>query len=321
MSNITPKVDLAFKKIFGVEENKDLLISLINSIVSHEDQVSDITLLNPYNPKNFKNDKLSILDVKARGSDGKRFNIEIQISDEADYDKRALYYWGKMYTEQLKTGDDYSTLHKAIGIHILNFTSILGTDKYHNVFHIKEKDSGIRYFKDLELHTIELKKFSNNKEELPDIIARIKNSLDMWVAFLTRNDLLNSDNLPKELDNIQLKKAVHVLEVMNFTDEERTLYEDHLKWLMIEANTLKKYEQQGREAGLAEGIEIGEAKGMEKGLAEGETRGIEKGIEKGAEQRNIEVAINMIKQNLTTELIGQVTGLTNDEILKLRNRN
>ena len=52
---VTPKVDLAFKKIFGVEENKDLLISLINSIVSEKDQVADLTLLNPYNPQNFPN--------------------------------------------------------------------------------------------------------------------------------------------------------------------------------------------------------------------------------------------------------------------------
>ena len=58
MEKITPRVDLAFKKIFGVEENKDLLISLINSIVSEADQVSEVTLLNPYNPKNFRNDKL-----------------------------------------------------------------------------------------------------------------------------------------------------------------------------------------------------------------------------------------------------------------------
>ena len=92
MEKISPRVDLAFKKIFGVEENKDLLISLINSIVGQDDQVEDITLLNPYNPKNFRQDKLSILDIKAKGIDGKRFNIEIQISDEADYDKRALYY-------------------------------------------------------------------------------------------------------------------------------------------------------------------------------------------------------------------------------------
>src|SRR5689334_21825825 len=119
MSPITPRVDLAFKKIFGVEENKDLLISLINSIISKEDQVADVTLLNPYNPKNFRHDRLSILDIKAKGMDGKRFNIEIQITDEGDYDKRALYYWAKLYSEQLKTGDNYSKLSKAIGIHIL----------------------------------------------------------------------------------------------------------------------------------------------------------------------------------------------------------
>ena len=76
MEKISPRVDLAFKKIFGVEENKDLLISLINSIVGKEDQVKEVTLLNPYSPKNFRQDKLSILDVKATNQEGKRFNIE-----------------------------------------------------------------------------------------------------------------------------------------------------------------------------------------------------------------------------------------------------
>lgn len=224
MSIISLKVDIAFKKIFGVEENKDLLISLINSIVSEADQLADITLLNPYNPKNFKHDKLSILDVKAKGIDGKRFNIEIQISDEADYDKRALYYWAKLYTEQLQVSDDYSLLSKAIGIHILNFVSIPEASKYHNIFHITEKDSDLLYFKDLELHTIELKKFaSNSNDELSDLIAKVKNSLDMWLAFLTRHDLLKPDALPKELNNPNLKKALNVLEVMGFTDIERVL--------------------------------------------------------------------------------------------------
>ena len=244
MSNISPRVDIAFKKIFGVEENKDLLISLINSIVSKEDQVIGVTLLNPYNPKSFRKDKLSILDIKAEGHDGKRFNIEIQISDEEDYDKRALYYWAKLYTEQLKVAEDYSKLSKAIGIHILNFTSIPEVDKYHNVFHITEKESGMLYFKDLELHTIELKKFTkDSNEELSDIIAKVKNSLDMWVAFLTRYDLLKADNLPQALNDDSLRKAITVLDVMNFSPIEREAYEDHLKWLMIEASTVKKAEE------------------------------------------------------------------------------
>ena len=292
MEKITPRVDLAFKKIFGVEENKDLLISLINSIVSRADQVSNVTLLNPYNPKNFKNDKLSILDIKAEGFDGKRFNIEIQISDEADYDKRALYYWAKLYTEQLKSSQDYSTLSKAIGIHILNFTSIPQVDKYHNVFHVTEKDSGLLYFKDLELHTIELNKFTKNSDDkLSDIIAKVRTTLDMWVAFLTRHDLLNKDNLPKELDDASLKKALTVLDVMNFSQEEREAYEDHLKWLRIEANTLKKYEQTGRKEGREEGREEGKA----------------------------ELIKIMLTKGKTIEEIIEFTGLSKEKIEKLKN--
>jgi len=88
--HVNPTVPLSFKKIFGIEENKDLLISLINSIVGEEDQVVGVTLLNPYNQKSFKKDKLSILDIKAEGNHGKKFNIEIQITDEADYDKRVV---------------------------------------------------------------------------------------------------------------------------------------------------------------------------------------------------------------------------------------
>jgi len=298
MEKISPRVDVAFKKIFGVEENKDLLISLINSIVGKEDQVLDITLLNPYNPQNFRQDKLSILDIKAKGIDGKRFNIEIQISDEADYDKRALYYWAKLYTEQLKVAQDYSTLAKAIGIHILNFTSIPEAENYHNVFHIIEKENGFAYFKDLELHTIELNKFTcDSSEELQDIVAKTRNALDMWLTFLTRHDLLKADKLPKELDNDKLKKALKVLDVLNFSEEERELYEDHLKWLRIEANTLKKTAEKAKEEGIAEGIE------------------------KGIEKRNIEVAINMIKQKLDNKLISSVTGLNLEEILKLKNKN
>ncbi|KJV91641.1 Rpn family recombination-promoting nuclease/putative transposase [Rickettsia bellii] len=242
MYKVNPRVDLAFKKIFGVEENKDLLISLINSIVSEKDQIVEVTLLNPYNPKNFAADKLSILDVKAKSEAGKMFNIEIQVTDEADYDKRALYYWSKLYAEQLKAGDDCSKLNKTIGIHILNFTSILNTANYHSAFELRDRVTGLVYFEDIELHTIELNKFTNAKEELTDIVKKVKDSLDIWLAFLTRHDLLNKDKLPKKLDNKVLKKALTVLEVMNFNEEERNTYEDRLKWLMIEANTLKKTE-------------------------------------------------------------------------------
>ena len=90
MTLLNPRVDLAFKKFFGTEENKDLLISLINSIVAPEDQVVDIEILNPYNSRNFVRDKQSILDIKAKDSLGNYYDIEMQICNEGDYEERAL---------------------------------------------------------------------------------------------------------------------------------------------------------------------------------------------------------------------------------------
>jgi len=104
------------------------------------------------------------------------------------------------------------------------------------------------YFKDLELHTIELGKFCDNvRADLADIAAKIKNSLDIWVTFLTRHDLLNKERLPPKLDNPEMRKALGVLEVMNFGEEERQAYEERVKWFMIESNTLRKREDDVRE--------------------------------------------------------------------------
>lgn len=308
MEIINPRVDIAFKKIFGVEENKDLLIALINSIVSEEDQVAEVVLLNPYNPKNFMDDKLSILDIKAKGVDGKRFNIEIQITDDADYDKRALYYWAKLYSEQLKASNNYSSLSKAIGIHILNFTAILGTAKYHNIFHINEKETGVRYFKDLELHTIELKKFvGDSRPELSEVLAKVHNSLDMWAAFLTRHDLMNKNRLPPPLDDLNLKKALEVLDVMNFAEDEREIYEGHLKWLRDEASALKKAKEDGKAEGRAEGRVEGRAEGREEGREEGRAEEAKRNKEE-LDHQMAKISDSLLAKGMSIEEISQIIG-------------
>jgi predicted transposase/invertase (TIGR01784 family) len=315
---VNPRIDLAFKRIFGVEENKDLTIALLNSIISEEDQVEDITLLNPYNPKHFAEDKLSILDIKARGCNGKLFNIEIQVTDESDYDKRALYYWGKVYTEQLKQGQDYGKLEKAIGIHILNFTSILENKKYHNVFRLTEVEDGFVYFKDIELHTIELNKFENQlPEKLNDLVKKIKTSLDVWSSFLTKYDLLNPEKLPKELDNPQLKKALEVLEHINMRDEEREAYENRLKWLRVETNALNKKYNQGKEEGLKEGEARGIEKGKKEGLKEGEAKGIEKGKEEGKREEKRTLARALLQLGQDSAFVAKAKGLSTSEVENL----
>ena len=239
---LNPKVDLAFKKLFGVEENKDLLMSFINSVVDQKDQVKDIILKNPYNDKNFKNDKLSILDVKAQDAiTDKWYNIEMQISDQDYYDKRALYYWSKLYIGQLGSGVIYSKLEKTICINILNFTCIDGEENYHNTYKLHNTKSKNIFLDDLEIHFIELTKY--HKE--------LKNLLDKWVLFLKDGNLFKE--LPKELEEVNsIKKAMEVLEHMSLNPEEREAYEARLGWLMDEELALEKAEKKGLEKGRKE---------------------------------------------------------------------
>ena len=157
----------------------------------------------------------------------------------------------------MREGFDYSELSKTIGIHILNFLSIPNEQQYHNIFKLREKDTGLHYFKDIELHTIELNKFSKEEtkkdklisrtDELNLMLPKIKTALDRWVTFLTKHELLDKTSLPNELKDENLEKALSVLEVMNLTDEEREAYDSHLKWLGVEASTLRKAEAKGIE--------------------------------------------------------------------------
>ena len=164
---LNPRVDFAFKKLFGSEENKDLLIALINAVVSEQDQVRDIELKNPYSFKDFAQDKMTVMDIKAIDHRGHHYNIEIQITDQPFYNNRMLYYWSKMYGSQLKAGESFDFLKKTIGIHILNF-NMLEEDRYHNVFkilnvsHLLElretgpliEEGHNPFFSHLELHTL-----------------------------------------------------------------------------------------------------------------------------------------------------------------------
>ena len=149
-------------------------MGLINATVSKEDQVEKISILNPYNQKKSAGDKLTILDIKAKSTSGKWFNIEMQINDDAEYKKRSLYYWAKLYSDQLNAGQSYDKLEKTISIHLLNFEMLdesdYGTD-YHNVFKVKHEKTNLILTDMLELHYIELKK-------IPKDLKNIKTTLD-----------------------------------------------------------------------------------------------------------------------------------------------
>jgi predicted transposase YdaD len=128
--------------------------------------------------------------------------------------------------------------------------------------------------------------------------------------------------MPKNLDDPRLKKAMDVLNVMNFTEEERMSYEDRLHWLRIEASALKKQMEKGLKKGMKKGEKIGMKKGreegekigMEKGRKEGREEGEKIGMEKGREEGRKEAALGVARilkqQGLEPSVIALSTGLS-----------
>ncbi|WP_018248967.1 Rpn family recombination-promoting nuclease/putative transposase [Orenia marismortui] len=245
MCRLNPRVDFAFKKLFGTEENKDILISFINSVLDKDEPIKDLILKNPYNSKNFKNDKLSILDFKAVDEKGVWYNIEMQITDQDYYDKRALYYWARLYTGQLESGVNYDKLEKTIVINVLNF-NCLEEKEYHNIYQLLNRESKEELIDHLEIHFIELEKY--NKD-----LSEVQTALDRWTEFLKRADKYDKDKIPTQLAELEsIKKAINVLDTIGLTKEEREAYEARLKWLRDEEMALKKAERKGMEKGKIE---------------------------------------------------------------------
>ena len=277
MCKINPRVDFAFKKLFGSEENKDLLISLINAIVSEQEQVVEVQLKNPYNLADYRAGKMSILDIKAKSGAGLWFNVEMQISEDYNFDKRAIYYWAKLVTEQLSEGMMFKELKKTISINILDFNFVPDTREVHNCYKIINTATGKddKLHDIFELHYIELKKFTKSYQQ-------ISSALDRWSTFLTKAHDLDKNNIPKELVSDQaIVKAIAAVDRM-FDEEERLVYETRMQ-------------------SLAD---------VESKIASAE----EKGMEKGREKERHDMALKLVQQGVAINVIAEVSGLTETEI-------
>ena len=187
--------DFIFKWIFGNQERKDLLLSFINSVLTdgkNEDVIRDIELVDRELDPAFYADKASRLDILGETMDGKKINLEIQTTNSGDIDQRSMYYWAKIYQEQLLEGMHYKDLRPAIAINILNF-NYFPTEKYHSKFVVLDEEELYRLNDNFQLHFIELKKWVK-------LSVKARNRLERWLLFL-------ADNNPMELEEIAMKDA------------------------------------------------------------------------------------------------------------------
>ena len=275
-------VDYAFKRVFGKNGNESILKDFLESILNIE--IKNITIQNPEIPKNMKDVKIGVLDVRAELNGNEIIEVEMQVQDQHNIDKRSPTYLTKIYSDQLQEGEQYIEVKKVVVINILNF-NYYKRNSYHSVARMifeeskenEKVDLGYtteeKYAtNDLEMHFIELPKF---KKKDPDM----SNKLEQWLCLICDEE----DKIKMaESKNEEIEKAKKELEKLAMNPEDRELYELRLKAIRDEMNI--------RYSGYIDGMA----------------------------EKSIEIAKNMLKENVNLELISKVTGLSLEEIENLK---
>jgi predicted transposase/invertase (TIGR01784 family) len=213
MKFVDPKTDIAFKKIFGNEAHKNVLIEFLNEMLELEYPIADVTIKNSYQPPTIFGLKETALDIKATDTTGRQFIVEMQVEKELAFAKRAIYYSSKAYSQQLKAAEKYHQLKPVIFLGILDFT-LFDHEKPLSRHLILNTQNMSHDLKDLEFNFIELPKFTLTEAELETVT-------DKWIYFLQQ--ATNLDHIPTSTPALQ--QAYQIAEQHGWTAEELDAYE------------------------------------------------------------------------------------------------
>jgi len=283
---INPKTDFAFKKIFGSEQSKDILISFLNSLLySGQSTIQDLEIINPYLAPKIQGIKDTYLDVKARLADNKMVIIEMQVLNLEGFEKRILYNAAKAYSIQLEPGEDYTLLNPVIALTLTDFEMFENLPQVISNFVLKEKTVLTDYpINDLELVFVELPKFTKALDELETLA-------DKWIYFI--KSARGLETIPETMGQVpEIRKAFEVANQANLTREELEALEQREIYIHDQRNAIRFALRQGME----QGIQIGR--------------------EQGIQEYKIEIARQMIGV-LDEDTISRITGLSLEEVRRL----
>jgi predicted transposase/invertase (TIGR01784 family) len=292
---INPKTDFAFKKIFGSEQSKGILISFLNSILYAGDAIiQDLTILNPYQAPKILGIKASYLDVKAQLNNGNWVIIEMQVLNVEGFEKRVLYNATKTYAAQLNKGDQYEVLNPVIALTITDFEMFENDDNLTSIvdhqaisrFVLKEKNSLVDYpISDLELVFVELPKF-----KIP--LSDLETLTDKWIYFLQNARDLSV--VPENMGAVaEIQQAFDIANQAGLTPEELDEFEHQWMYLADQKGSAIYARRKGIEQGIEQGREEG-GKDMQRSIAQ------------------------KLLPTLDDETISQITGLSLEEVRSLR---
>ncbi len=283
---LTPKTDVVFQALFGTKGNEEILGGLLSKII--KENVENISLDSNQNLiSKVPEEKMGVLDLRAKIGDKADVEIEVQLKNKHNISERALFYWAKMYSSQLKKGEKYKNLKKTIQVLILDF-ELEELDSFKNA-HAEHKivdtrDSKVIIFKNLEIHIIELPKIMKYPEETEKELKR-------WMEFLINPESEVVKMGAKE--DKKLGEAMEKLEYISGDDELRRIAELREKYILDEESEREAVREEAREEGLTEGRKEGRKEAIK------------------------ETAKKLLEMKIPIEQIIQATKLTEEEIRKL----
>ena len=325
------KTDFAFKKVFGSEESKDILLSFLNALLDFgQETIVDLTLVDPYQIPLIVGMKDTYVDVKAQLSNSTQVIIEMQVLNVPAFEKRVLYNAAKAYSTQLNRGDDYRLLNPVMALTITDFIMFAEWDSIISYFKLLEKQRFISYSDDIELIFVELPKFHKTAAELTSIT-------DKWIYFLKHVGQL--ETIPQILANDQaIQHAFQVANLASLSAQELEIQWKKIDFIMIQKALQKEAEQARQQLEQARQRAEQESQRAEQAhqRAEQESQRAEQAQEQVKQLKQVlttteqilqqtdkattlRIAQQMLKTNANIDFIMRVTGLNTDEIKQLQN--
>ena len=251
------KLDIIFKRVFGNEKNTEIIAGFISDMLDiPREKITKVVIKNVELPPEEIDQKFSRLDLNLY-VDGRKINIEMQVNKESAYKERTLFYWAKLYSDDLDSGEDYSALSQTICVNIINF-NLFDCENYHSHFMLKEKERDEIMTDKLAIHFFELKKVGKYKRN---------KRMEDWLTLInaeTEGDLMA---LQQNTSIPEIQKTIVILREMSADEKIREEARRREKRLHDEATALNHARKEGIEKGRAEGEAIGEARGRAEGIA------------------------------------------------------
>ena len=234
-----PKIDFAFKEIMEDEKARTGFLAAVLRLAPQD--IKETHILNSYLRKTHADDKLGILDVRVLMNDNTEIDIEINLSELKVWADRSLFYLSKMYTDQIKPGEDYSKFKKCVSISILNFILFNDTTEFYSCFHIAEDRRHTFYTDKMEFHVLELPK-------LPKELKEDCNGILLWAKFINAERKEEFDMIASKDPYIQ--SAYQQLQVISQDREKRAEYEAREKAVRDHLQFQREAEERGMERGM-----------------------------------------------------------------------